>query len=325
MKICVYGAGAIGALIAARLSASETAVSVIARGDTLQAIQQNGIALSEGGETHYYPVTTVSGPDNLGVQDLIIIAVKQPSMNQVIKQLKPLIGEHTHILLTINGVPWWFFDGLAGAPADRILQTIDPLGDLRDFIPSDQVIGCVVHLAASVLSPGVIQLNMGNNLIIGEPYGAPSEATLRLGKILENAGFEVGISHRIQQDIWYKLLGNMTINPFSALTRATADRILDDPLANQLCCKAMSEALEIGKLIGCTVEQTPEERNATTRKLGAFKTSMLQDIEAGRPLEYEALIGVVYEIAVKLGKEVPYIAALYGLIRQLNYSQQQTV
>ncbi|MBN0988807.1 2-dehydropantoate 2-reductase [Amphritea pacifica] len=324
MNVCVFGAGAIGGLIAARLSATGIAVSVIARGDTLQSLQQHGIGLTEDDQARFYPVTAISAPDNLGVQDLIVIAVKQPSMNPVIKQLKPLIGEHTRVLLAMNGVPWWFFDGLPGAPADHLLNTIDPLGDLRKFIPSHQVIGCVVHLAATALSPGVIQLNMGNNLIIGEPYGAPSEPTLRLGKLLEKARFNVKISPRIQQDIWYKLLGNMTINPVSALTRATADRILDDPLVNQLCCKAMREALEIGKLIGCVVEQTPEERNVTTRKLGAFKTSMLQDIEAGRPLEYEALIGVVYEIAEKLGKEVPYIAALYGLIRQLDNSQRHT-
>ncbi|WP_372598551.1 ketopantoate reductase family protein [Amphritea sp.] len=324
MQICVYGAGAIGGLIAARLSASGTPVSVIARGDTLQAIQQNGITLSESGETHCYPVTAVSGPDKLGVQDLIVIAVKQPSMNQIIKQLKPLIGEHTRVLLAMNGVPWWFFDGLPGVLSDSILTTIDPQGDLREYIPSRQVIGCVVHLAATVLSPGVIRLNMGNNLIIGEPCGTPSEPTLQLGKRLKKAGFNVEISQKIQQDIWYKLLGNMTINPVSALTRATADCILDDPLVNQFCCRAMSEALEIGNLIGCIVKQTPEERNATTRKLGAFKTSMLQDIEAGRPLEHEALIGVVYEIAEKLGRDTPYIAALYGLIRQLDKSQQRT-
>ncbi|WP_428033569.1 2-dehydropantoate 2-reductase [Amphritea sp.] len=322
MNVSVYGAGAIGGLITARLSAAGIAVTVIARGDTLQSLQQHGVGLTEDDQTRFYPVTAVSAPDSLGVQDLIIIAVKQPSMNAIIKQLKPLIGEHTRVLLAMNGVPWWFFDGLPGAPADRILNTIDPQGDLRDFIPSHQLIGCVVHLAATTLSPGIVRLNMGNNLIIGEPYGAPSEPTLRLGKILEDAGFEVEISHRIQQDIWYKLLGNMTINPVSALTRATADRILDDPLVNQFCCKAMHEALEIGNLLGCIVTQTPEERNATTRKLGAFKTSMLQDIEAGRPLEYAALVGVVYEIAEKLGKEVPCIAALYGLIRQLDNSQR---
>ena len=323
MNVCVYGAGAIGGLIAARLSAAGATVSVIARGNTLQSIQQHGVGLTENDETHFYPVTAVSGPDELGVQDLIVIAVKQPAMNQIIKGLKPLIGEHTRVLLAMNGVPWWFFDGLAKVTSDNILKTIDPQGDLRDYVPSHQIIGCVVHLAAASVSPGVIRLNMGNNLIIGEPYGKPSERTLQVGKLLESGGFNIEISDAIQRDIWFKLLGNMTMNPVSALTRATADCILDDPLLNQFCCKAMSEALEIGHSIGCALEQTPEERNAATRKLGAFKTSMLQDAEAGRPLEYEALVGVVYEIAEKLGKDTPYIAALYGLIRQLDKSQQQ--
>ncbi|WP_417224824.1 2-dehydropantoate 2-reductase [Amphritea sp.] len=320
MKVCVYGAGAIGGLIAARLSAANANVSVIARGATLQALQQHGVGLSEHDNTRFYPVTAVSQPDELGIQDLIIIAVKQPALNQIIQSISPLIGEHTRVLLAMNGVPWWFFDGLTQAPADKILQTVDPQGNLRHVIPSHQVIGCVIHVAAAAISPGVIRLNMGNHLIIGEPYGI-SPTTNQVAELLQQAGFEITISPQIQQDIWFKLLGNMTMNPISALTRATADCILDDPLLNQFCCKAMTEALEIGNALGCVVEQTPEERNAATRKLGAFKTSMLQDVEAGRPLEYQALIGVVYEIAEKLGKQTPYIAALYGLIRQLDKHQ----
>ncbi|WP_299200432.1 2-dehydropantoate 2-reductase [uncultured Amphritea sp.] len=324
MKVCIYGAGAIGGLIAARLGAAGETVTVIGRGDTLQSLQQNGVGLTEHDQTRFYPVTAASSADNLDAQDLIVIAVKQPSMNPIIKRIKPLIGEHTRVLLAMNGVPWWFFDGLPNAPQDAVLRTIDPDGDLRNYVPSHQIIGCVVHLAAAAVSPGIIRLNMGNNLIIGEPSGELSESTLQVADLLQRGGFNIEVSKEIQRDIWHKLLGNMTMNPVSALTRATADHILDDPLVNQFCCKAMHEALEIGNLIGCVVEQTPEERNTTTRKLGAFKTSMLQDIEAGRPLEYMALIGVVYEIAQKLSKEVPYIAALYGLIRQLDNSQQRT-
>lgn len=320
MKVCVYGAGAIGGLMAARLSATGAHVSVIARGTTLQALQQHGVGLSEDDTTRFYPVTAVSQPDQLGIQDLIIIAVKQPSLHQIIQGISPLIGEHSRVLLAMNGVPWWFFDGLTHPPADKILKTVDPQGDLRRYIPSDQIIGCVVHLAAAAISPGMIRLNMGNHLIIGEPYGV-SPKTHQIAERLKKAGFDITISPQIQQDIWFKLLGNMTINPVSALTRATADCILDDPLLNQFCCKAMSEALQIGNALGCAIEQTPEERNASTRKLGAFKTSMLQDVEAGRPLEYQALIGVVYEIAEKLGQDTPYIAALYGLIRLLDQQQ----
>ncbi|MDO6564091.1 2-dehydropantoate 2-reductase [Amphritea sp. 1_MG-2023] len=322
MKVCVYGAGAIGGLIAARLSAAGATVSVIARGQKLLALQQSGVGLTEEGETRFYPVSAVSQANELDVQDLIIIAVKQPAVSPIIKDIKPLIGEQTRVLLAMNGVPWWFFDGLPKVTSDPILKTVDPQGDLRDHLPSHQVIGCVVHLAAASTSPGVIKLSTGNHLIIGEPNGEPSAPTLQVGELLKKSGFSVDISATIQRNIWFKLLGNMTINPISALTRATADRILDDPLLNQFCCKAMTEALAIGHEIGCPIDQTPEERNAQTQTLGAFKTSMLQDVEAGNPLEYIALVGGVYEIAEKLGKEVPYTAAIYGLIRQLDKSLQ---
>jgi 2-dehydropantoate 2-reductase len=324
MKVCIYGAGAIGGLLGARLAAAGHSVSVVARGESMEAIQRQGLGLVVADEARFYPVAVAADPAQLGEQDLVVIAVKQPSLNAILPQIKPLLGPETRVLMAMNGVPWWFFDGLPDAPLDPVLRTVDPQGTLRDCLPSERIIGCVIHIAASINGPGVSRLNMGNSLILGDALGGCSAITQQWAQHLSAAGFETTCSESIQRDIWFKLWGNMTMNPVSALTRATADRILDDPLVNQFCCKAMHEALEIGNLIGCVVEQTPEERNTTTRKLGAFKTSMLQDIEAGRPLEYMALIGVVYEIAQKLSKEVPYIAALYGLIRQLDNSQQRT-
>ncbi|WP_432695024.1 2-dehydropantoate 2-reductase [Marinobacterium sp. YM272] len=322
MKICVYGAGAIGGLIAARLSQTGKPVSVLARGETLNALQQRGIGLAEGGDTRFYPVQAVDSEapfaQQLGVQDLIVIAVKQPSLNAVLKQIGPLVNEDTRVLLAMNGVPWWFLDGLADAPADRTLRCVDPDGELRHYLPTRQVIGCVVHVAAATPEPGVTQLNGGDRLIIGEPYGGLDAATRTVAELLQGSGFAVELSNRIQRDIWFKLWGNMTMNPVSALTRATTDAMLDDPLVNLFCCRVMAEAAAIGDAIGCDVDQTVEERNRSTRKLGPFKTSMLQDVEAGRALEYEALVGAVYEIAGKLGRDVPDIAALYGLIRLLD-------
>ncbi|WP_188751380.1 2-dehydropantoate 2-reductase [Marinobacterium zhoushanense] len=324
MRVCVYGAGAIGGLIAARLSRTGASVSVVARGDTLEALQRQGVGIVEGGKTGFHPVHAVAGADQLGVQDLIVVAVKQPALNAVLKQFGPLMDANTRVLLAMNGVPWWFLDGLPDAPSDTVLRCVDPQGDLRRHLPSRQVLGCVVHLSAAIESPGMVRLNSGNRLIIGEPCGEISTVTRAVAELLEAGGFEVELSAGIQRDIWYKLWGNMTMNPVSALTRATTDSMLDDPLVNRFCCNVMQEAAGIGRAIGCGVDQTPEQRNATTRKLGAFKTSMLQDVEAGRALEYEALVGTVYELAGKLGQEVPNISTLYGLIRLLARSATPT-
>lgn len=318
MKVCVYGAGAIGSLLAARLSAAGEQVSMIARGEALSVLQAQGVGLAQAdGAPQFYPVTAAADPGVLGVQDLVVVATKQGSANEVIRKLGPLLSESTPVLLAMNGVPWWFLDGLEQAPDDRVLRCLDPDGDLREILPSRQVLGCVLHLSASRAGPGVVRLNGGNTLLIGSPLKAMPEALKATVERLNHAGFDARESTDIHRDIWFKLLGNMTMNPVSALTRATTDRILDDPLVNGFCCRVMTEAAEIGAALGCHMEQTPEERNAETRKLGPFKTSMLQDAEAGRELEYEALVGVVHELALKLRIHAPNLETLYGLIRLL--------
>jgi 2-dehydropantoate 2-reductase len=215
----------------------------------------------------------------------------------------------------MNGVPWWFFDGLGGECDGLRLSSVDPGDKLRSAIPLAHVIGCVVHASSIVVAPGVVRHVMGNGLIIGEPRGAPSARTTQLSALLARAGFDVTVSHRIQRDIWFKLWGNMTMNPISALTGATADRVLDDPLVCAFCSAVMQEAKQIGERIGCSIDQSPEQRHAVTRKLGAFKTSMLQDLEAGRPLEIDALVGAVREIGQRLDLATPHIDALLGLVR----------
>jgi len=318
MKVCVYGAGAIGSLIAARLSAAGEQVSMIARGKNLAALQSQGVGLVQAGAApQFYPVTAAADPGVLGVQDLVVVATKQCSVNEVIRKLGPLLGESTPVLLAMNGVPWWFLDGLEQAPDDRVLRCLDPEGDLRDMLPSRQVLGCVLHLSAVMISPGIVQLNGGNTMLVGSPLKTMSTSLKMTVERLSHAGFDSRESTDIHRDIWFKLLGNMTMNPVSALTRATTDRILDDPLVSDFCCRVMTEAAEIGAALGCHMEQTPEERNAETRKLGCFKTSMLQDAEAGRDLEFQALVGVVHELALKLRIHAPNLETLYGLIRLL--------
>jgi len=215
----------------------------------------------------------------------------------------------------MNGVPWWFFDGLPG-PCDGLrLASVDPGDTIRTHIPTDRVVGCVVHFSAATPAPAQVRLVQGRRLIVGEPAGGTSPRLHALADLLARAGFELERSPRIQRDIWFKLWGNMTVNPVSALTGASTDRILDDPLVRAYLSAVMLEAREIGRRFGIPIEQEPEDRHAVTRKLGAFRTSMLQDVEAGRPLEIDALLGAVREVGQHLTLPTPHLDSLLGLAR----------
>jgi 2-dehydropantoate 2-reductase len=214
----------------------------------------------------------------------------------------------------MNGVPWWFGRGVA-ALEDAPLSTVDPGGAIAAAIPFEHVVGCVVHASAASPEPGVARHQKGQGLIVGEPRGGRSERVQRVADLLAGAGLEVTHSADVRYDIWYKLWGNMTMNPVSALTGATIDRVLADPLVRELCSSAMHEAAAIGARIGCRIDQTPEDRHAITAKLGAFKTSMLQDVEAGRPIELDAIVAAVQEIGRRLSIATPAIDALLGLTR----------
>ena len=315
MKICIFGAGAVGITIGARLAARGHQIAAVARGATLDALKAYGLRLVEAGEMHSRPVVASSSTADLGIQDVIFVCVKGPSLPGVAASIAPLIGAQTLVVPAMNGVPWWFFDGMEGPLAGASLESVDPQGALRQHIPSRHVIGCVVHLAASGVEPGMARVNFGNRLILGEPDHSDSPRLRALKDALTDAGFEAEASAQIQRDIWFKLWGNMTMNPISALTGATCDRILDDPLVSDFCTAVMGEAAAIGAKIGCPITQTAQERNALTRKLGAFKTSMLQDAEAGRTLEIDALLTVVCEIAARVGVAIPNTSALLGLVR----------
>ena len=315
MKVCIYGAGAIGGFLGARLGAQGHAVSAVARGGTLAALAADGLRLQLADREVRAPVVAAEDPARLGPQDLVVIAVKTPALPAVAARIAPLIGPDTTVLTAMNGVPWWFFSGMPGPHAGRRLACLDPDGAIARAIPVAHVVGGVVHASCTTPAPGVVRNVMGRGLIVGEPAGGESARTTALATALSEAGFECRVSARIQQDIWYKLWGNMTMNPVSALTGATVDRILDDPLANGFCQSVMREAKAIGAAIGCPIEQTVEDRNAVTRKLGAFKTSMLQDVDAGKPLEIDALLTVVREIAAHVGVPAPNLDALLGMTR----------
>jgi 2-dehydropantoate 2-reductase len=315
MKVCIYGAGAIGGWIGVKLARVGCEVSVVARGATLAALQKDGLRLQEGPETLAVNVQASASPADLGVQDLVIVAVKAPAMGDVAQAIRPLLAPDTMVLTAMNGVPWWFFQGFGGEYQGTRLKAVDPQGAIAEAIPAKHVIGCVVHASCALRGPGFVQHHFGNGLIIGEPSGAQSQRVLQLAQTLQQAGFTATVSEQIQKDAWYKLWGNMTVNPVSAMTGATTDLILNDDLVRAFISSVMLEAREIGGRIGIPIAQQPEDRHQVTRKLGAFKTSMLQDVEARKPVEIDALVTVVKELGELTGVPTPFTDALLGLSR----------
>lgn len=315
MKVCIYGAGAIGGWIGAKLARAGAQVSVVARGATLDALQAHGLRLQLGDHTVAAEVHASADPADLGPQDLVVIAVKAPAMEDVAAAIAPLLGPDTIVFTAMNGVPWWFFEGFGGKLQGTRLKAVDPDGRIAAAIPGRHIIGGVVHAACSLRAPGYVQHHFGNQLIVGEPSGAKTERLQRLAALLEQAGHEVQVSDQIQKDAWYKLWGNMTINPVSAFTGATTDLILDDELVRDFISRVMLEAREIGARIGIPIEQTPDDRFQVTRKLGAFKSSMLQDVEARKPVELDALVTVVKELGTLTDVPTPFTDALLGLSR----------
>lgn len=316
-RVCIYGAGAIGGWLGEGLARTGCEVSVVARGATLDALQQHGLRVRGGvdGDVRQASVQAVAHPIGLGVQDLVVIAVKAPSLREIAAQVAPLVGPRTVVLTAMNGVPWWFFQGFGGRLAGTRLKAVDASGEIGAAISAASVIGCVVHASCSVDEPGLIRHHFGNGLILGEPCGGSSARLSQLSALLTLGGFKVDVSDQIQKDIWYKLWGNMTVNPISALTGATTDLILDDELVRGLVSSVMLEAKAIGQCLGLPIAQQPEDRHAVTRQLGAFKTSMLQDVQANRAVELDALVGAVRELGVITSVPTPFTDALFGLAR----------
>jgi 2-dehydropantoate 2-reductase len=312
-KVAIVGAGAIGGFLGARLAAATDAqVNALARGATLDALRRHGWRLEMSDGTLLQAPLAAASDDAtaLGVQDLVVVALKAPALPAVAPTLAPLLGPHTVVLPAMNGVPWWFVEGMR-------LESVDPGGRIAAAVPFDSVLGCVVHASCSVVEPGRVRHHVGQRLIVGEPRGGHSARAQAVSDVLAQAGFDLTLSADVRQDIWYKLWGNMTMNPVSALTGSACDSILDDPLLRAFMARAMGEAAAIGARIGCPIEQSAEARMALTRELGAFKTSMLQDAEGGRPLEVDALVGAVREIGARVGVPTPEIDTLFALTRRM--------
>jgi 2-dehydropantoate 2-reductase len=288
---------------------------VLARGATADALRAHGWRLQTKEGLLTAAAEVFESPSSLGAQDLIIVAVKGPSLAGVAASIGPLLGPNTTVLTAMNGVPWWFFDGFGATYRDMKLSSVDPGGRIDAALPARRIVGCVVHASCSTLEPGLVRHQGGQRLIVGEPSGDATPRTTAIAGELGAAGFDVEVSACIQRDIWYKLWGNMTMNPVSALTGATLDRILDDELVNGFCLAVMREAAAIGAKIGCPIAESGEDRNAVTRRLGAVKTSMLQDVEAQRPLEIDVLLSAVREIGKRVQVATPALDALLGLAR----------
>jgi 2-dehydropantoate 2-reductase len=315
MKICVYGAGAIGGLMAAWLARSGHDVSVVARGAQLDAIRRHGLRVQSKGGVESFRVKAESDPAKLGPQDYVLVTVKAQSLTDVAATISPLLGKDTSVVTAMNGVPWWFFNRLKFKNGAERLESLDPGGKLSRAIPTDRVVGCVIHLAASTPEPGLISHNMGAKLILGEPGGEHTARTTRIAEALTAAGFEIVVTDSIEKEFWVKLLGNVSFNPVSALTVTTADRLIENQEVKAYMVEIMREVLAIGRAVGVDANIDPEARIDMARSLGRFKTSMLQDLEAGKPLEIDGLLAGTLEIARKAGVRAPFTESLYGLIR----------
>ena len=317
MKIAVVGLGAVGGLMAARLAGAGHEVCALARGATLAAVRAHGLRLVMKGEQTNPCVTASDDARDLGPQDLVVVALKGPSLAAAAQAMQPLIGAQTIVMPAMNGVPWWFLQAAPpfAALAGHRIVAVDPDGGIAALLPLHRVLGCVVHLTCASPEPGLVQHGFGDRLIVGEPAGGASVRTATVCTALAQAGFTAEPSADIRHAIWYKLWGNMTMNPVSALTGAASDRLLDDPLVRAFVLRTMQEAALIGAQIGCPISQSGEERLALARQLGGFKTSMLQDALAGRALELDALVGAVHEIGTRLNIDMPNIGALLGLTR----------
>ncbi len=317
MRTAIVGAGAIGALLAAALARAGQRVSVLARGATLAAIEEHGIRIvADDASAGAVRVKASDEPASLGEQDVVVLALKAQALPEVAASLRPLIGPATVIVSAMNGLPWWFLHGLSAPGCTEPLEAVDPGGRVSSVLPADRAIGCVVHLSSSTEAPGIVKRGRGNRLIVGPAQAQCREAVHTLADALTAGGFDVESTGDIRTDIWAKLWGNMNMNPLSALTGSTADRLLDDPFTHALVLRMMEEADAIGRRLGLSTGMSAPDRVAVTRQLGAFKTSMLQDMEAGRALEIDPILGVFPELGRRLDVPTPFCDAVLGLLRQ---------
>lgn len=315
MKIAIYGAGAIGGYLGCELARAGIDVTMIARNRTLAAIRDNGIALHiEGGERIGRPAAT-DDPAEAGPQDAVIVAVKANAAPAIAPNLAPMLGPETAVVTATNGVPWWYFHEHGGALAGTRLETVDPGGIQWQAIGPERAIGCVVYPAAEAIAPGVIRHISLNRFSLGEPDGSRSDRVRRLSDSLKAAGFSAPVRPKIRDEIWLKLWGNLSFNPVSVLTGATLEQMAHDPLVRPVIASLMAEAQFVGEALGVTFGLGLDKRIEGAGKVGAHRTSMLQDLDAGRKMEIDALVCAVQELARLVEVDTPAIDAVAGLVK----------
>ncbi len=315
-SICIFGAGAIGGYVGARLAMKDEArVSLVARGPHLAAMQANGLVLKQNGETHVVHPRVTDDPRQLGHQDFIILTLKAHGVAGVIDQMQPLIGPETSILFAQNGLPWWYFYGSGGPFEGHTLESVDPGGTIWKRLGPERALGSVVWQAAEIEAPGVIAHHYGDRMPIGEPNGEKSERAALLGKLLTSAGIKSPVRPNLRNEIWLKLWGNLSFNPVSVLTGGLLVELATDSGTRRVIHAMMTEAQGIGEALGVSFAVSIEERMDMAAKVGAHRTSMLQDVEAGRPTELEALLGVVIELGRLVKHDTPSLQLVYDLVK----------
>jgi 2-dehydropantoate 2-reductase len=320
MKLAIFGAGAIGGYMGARLAAKgDVDVTLIARGPHLAAMQKDGLRLIEtDGSVLVTHPNVVADTRDAGPQDYVVLAVKAHSILPALDAITPLLGPETAVVTAQNGVPWWYFHGLEGPHAERRLETVDPDGRIWDAIGPQRVIGCVVYPACEIEAPGVIRHDdEENRFSLGEPDGSRSERAAALAKALIDAGLRTPLRNRIRGEIWVKLWGNVALNPLSALTRATLAQICGQPATRAFARNVMIEVQAVAEALGEKMIVDVDARLGGAAEVGEHKTSMLQDLELGRPMEVDAVVSAVVELARVTQSETPYLDALDGMIRLL--------
>jgi len=316
MKVAIFGAGAIGGFLGVKLAAAGADVTFIARGPHLAAMQANGVRLVSGGETLTVHPRCVANADEAGVQDYVFVTLKAHSLPAAAPQIARLMGPDSALVTGINGVPYWYFYGLDGPFRDRRVASVDPDGTLWDVLPPRQAIGCVVYPAAEVVAPGAIEHSYGDRFTLGEPDGSRSARVEALAKLIVAAGLKAPVRPRIRDEIWVKLWGNLAFNPVSALTAATLDRLTGQDDLRTLCRGMMLEAQATAEALGVRFAIDVDKRIAGAAEVGAHKTSMLQDLERGRPMEIDALLGAVVELGDLVGAPMPLCRAVLALVRE---------
>ena len=316
MKICIYGAGAIGGYLGVQLALAGEDVTLIARGPHLEAIQKNGLKLRIGNEERIARPRSTDDPGQVGPQDYVIVTLKAPSAAAIADQMSPLFNPDTAVVTAINGIPWWYFYSLEGSWHDHQLQSVDPEGKQWALIGPERAIGCVVYPACEISEPGVVQHISGDRFVLGEPDGSKTDRVQKLGKALINAGFKAPVRPKIRNEIWIKFWGNLCLNPISALTHATLDVMATDPGTRLVARNMMLEAQNIGEKLGVCFAIDVDRRLDGAAAVGAHKTSMLQDLERGRPMEIDALLTVVQEMGRLTDVDTPAIDLVLALVQQ---------